>query len=482
MSAPKDRFKVAIVGGGLAGLATTHRLLALAEAAGQSLDVVLFERDRTLGGKVHSQWSEAGVLVERGPDSFLTRKPALLDLIGEIGLSDQLIATNGAALSSAIYCRGRMRRLPAGMGALVPADITAFLRSDLLTVGGRVRALRDLWLRPPPEGDLSLRQVIGQRLGTEYLLHVAEPLMAGIHSADPDQMSVAATMPGLLTFLSQDRSLMRGARRQMRRRPSSAMPPFMSLRDGMGSLIAALDSHLPGIDRRLGSEVESIAKVDRGVEVRAKTTDGRTSQELVDAIVVATPAGAASRLLSAMWPDLAQQLAQIPTHLALTITYAYRRQAIPDPLPGHGWLIPRDQGLTMRGATVMTNKWQDRSRSPDLISIRAFLGGPSQDALQETTDQTLAELVATEMSRLLKVKEAPLEANVERVTEGNPEYRVGHLDRLAQIDRLLDSAPQLAVAGASYRGVGLPDVVRSGQEAASRVWKGLVRSEAKAGP
>lgn len=482
MSASSRRLKVAIVGGGLAGLAAAHRLSVLAAAADKPLQVVLFERSATLGGKVQSRWSEAGVLVERGPDSFLTRKPALLDLIGELGLTDQLIATSGSALSSAIYCRGRMRQLPTGMGALVPSDITAFLRSDLLSVGGRLRALSDLWLRLPPEGDLSLSQVIGQRLGTEYLTQVAEPLIAGIHSADPDHMSVAATVPGLLTFLSQDHSLIRGARRQMRRRPGPVLPPFMSLRNGMGSLISALDNCLGGIERRLRSEVESITQVDRRLAVRAKTASGGGAEEVVDAVVMATPAQVASRLVLTLGPDLAQQLAAIPSHLALTITYAYPRQAIEDSLPGHGWLVPRDQGLWMRGATVMTNKWQERSKSPNLVSIRAFLGGPAQSTLNEVSDQTLAEHVAAEVSRLLRVKTTPLEATVERVTEGNPEYLVGHLDRVARIDRLLDAIPQLAVAGASYRGVGLPDVVRSGQEAASRVWKALTRGEGKVVP
>ncbi len=480
MSGGAEGKKVAIVGGGVAGLAAAHRLQALAASSGESLQIVLFERDRVFGGKVQSRWSKAGLLIERGPDSFLTRKPALLDLIGEIGLTDQLIATQGSALSSFIYRKGRMRRLPPGMGALVPADLFRFLRSDLLSPGGRLRVLRDLWLSPPPDGDLSLRELIGPRLGDEFLTQVAEPLIAGIHSAEPEQMSVAATVPGLLTLLTRDRSLIRGARRQMRARSGPTSPPFMSLRDGMGSLVSALEGQLGAVERRLGSEVQAIAKAEGRLRLRAKGADMGGKEELVDAVVLATPAHLATGLALPLWPDLAQELAEIPAHPVLTITYAYLRPEIEQVLPGHGWLVPRGEGTRMRGATVMTNKWQGRSRSSELVSIRAFLGGAGQAALNEVADERLIEQVADEVGRLLAVSARPIEATVERVLEGNPEYRVGHIERVARIDQLLDDIPNLAVAGASYRGIGLPDVVRSGQEAAARVWKGLHGREGEA--
>ncbi len=474
MSGERGPQRVAVVGGGLAGLAAARRLTELAALAEQELEVLLFEATDRLGGKVGSEWSAAGVLVERGPDSFLARKPALLELIEAVGLTEQLTGSIGPALSSAIYRDGRMRRLPPGMGALVPTDLGAFLRSDLLSLPGRLRALADLWLPPPPgEGDLSLRQLIGPRLGREYLEVVAEPLIAGVHGGRADDMSVAATMPGLLGFLRRDGSLMRGARRQAGQAAPSPRPAFMSLVGGMGSLISALEGHLGPVCQYRQAEVSAVRSRGRqlSVAVGARGTGG--GEEWVDAVILATPAEVSARLLREGWPELARPLGEIRHYPLLTITYAYAKGALAEALPGQGWLVPGREGLTLRGATVMTSKWPQRARSDQLVAIRAFLGGPSQTWITDRSDAELEDTVAHEIGKMTGIQEAPLEATVVRIEDGNPAYRLGHLDRLAEIERQLAGVPQLALAGASYRGIGLSDVARSGQEAALRVWNAL---------
>lgn len=470
--------RVAVIGGGLAGLTATHRLTELAASEDKDLEVVLFERSSRLGGKVGSEWSAAGVLVERGPDSFLTRKPALLELIEALGLSDQLVGTLGPALSSAIYRDGRMRRLPRGLGAMVPADLSAFFRSDVLSLPGRLRVLGDLWLPPPSsEGDLSLSQVIGARLGREYLEVLAEPLIAGIHSAEASDMSMAATMPGLLGFLHQDGSLIRGARRQSARTTPPTRPAFMSLAAGMGSLIEALERRLGRIRQHRDSEAVAVLARGRQLLVRFQQAPAGLEEELVDAAILATAASVSGRLLAESWPQLAESLTEIRSYPAVTITYAYRQAGLSAALPGHGWLVPKREGLLLRGATVMTNKWPQRAYSDQLVSIRAFLGGPSQPSSAARSDAELADEVAEELAKVARLNEAPVEATVVRLEDGNPAYRLGHLEQVATIERQLTGVPQLALAGASYRGLGLSDVVRSGQEAALRVWNGLQTKE-----
>lgn len=463
--------QVIVVGGGIAGLAAAHRLTELARERGEALALTLLEARDRLGGTIATERT-GGFLIEAGPDSFLADKPWGLALTERLGLGDRLIGTREGARRSFVVHRGRLHPLPEGFFLLAPTRLGPLVRSRLFSWPGKLRMALDLVLpRGRATADESLAAFVTRRLGREALERVAQPLVAGIYTADPETLSLAAAMPRFLELERRHRSLILGLRAGGTRREETAGASgaryglFASLAGGMGGLVEALASRL--VDAvRLKSPVASLARSDRPPRWRVHLANGGALE--ADGVILATEAHAAARIVADLDPGLARDLARIPFASSATVTLAYHREAIPHPLDGFGFVVPRTEGRRILACTFSSVKYP--GRAPEgYVLLRAFLGGALQKGMLEQDDEGLAAAALAELAALLGVTAPPALVRVHRHPGAMPQYRVGHLELVAAIEERLASHPGLALAGSAYRGIGIADTIHSAESAASRL-------------
>jgi protoporphyrinogen/coproporphyrinogen III oxidase len=458
---------VVIVGGGIAGLSAAWYLQQ--EAARQALPLrysVLEASDRW-GGKIRSERIEGvgggPTLIEAGPDSFLTRKPWALALARELGLDEHLQYLDARGLRTYTLLRGRLVPLPAGWNLLAPSQWKPFLRSPLFSLRGKARICLEPLIPPRhDDSDESLGQFVRRRLGSEALDQVAEPLMAGVYNAPPDEQSLHATFPQFATLEREHGSVIRGLRATRRKSATQETPPFFTLDGGSELLVQRLVARLEG-DLRLRTEVIGVTRTADGA-YGVLLGDGSLLR--ANAIILACPASVAAHIIQESVPDAADLLAGIGSSGIGSVYLGYRRGDIPHLLDGAGVVIPSSEGRRIDGITWVSSKWPERAPA-NLALLRVFFGGPATRETLELDDAGLLTLVRDDMAAILGVQGAPLFQRIFRVRDGYPRYTVGHLERVEAIARALPVG--LYVTGASYRGVGVPDCVHQGQEAARSV-------------
>lgn len=466
---------VVVVGGGITGLAAAHRLSAGA-AAGR-LRLTLLEGTDRLGGVVQTARPE-GFVIEEGPDSFLVRKPWARDLAVALGLGDELVATPPANRRSHVYHRGHLWPLPAGVNMGVPARLGPFLESRLVSPAGKLRALLDLVLPrvlPPGPGDVALGVLLRARLGREVVERLAEPLLAGIYAGSIDQTSLDATFPALRAQEAAHRSLILAARRQAARTPvptpstdarPAPSPVFLTLRGGLGRLVDALATHLggaPGVNVRLTAPVLGLEPSGRG----GYTLRLADEEMHADAVVVTVPAPRAASLLRDAAPDAARELAQIAYADLALVALAYDRSEIPSLPPGSGFVVPRDADIGITACTWVSAKWPDTAPA-GVALLRCYLGRAGGGVL-DGDDEGLVATARQALARAMGVTAPPHLVHVVRVPAGLPQYAVHHLARIERVETSLRALPGIWVTGNAFRGVGLPDCIRQGSEAADAV-------------
>ena len=477
--------RIVIVGGGITGLAAAYSLRQQARTLQQPLEIVLVEAAPRLGGKIATERVQ-GFLIEGGPDAFLTQKPWALQLCEQLDLTDQLVAPRPG--KTYVLLGGRLRRLPEGAMGLIPTRLGSFIRSELFTPWGKLRMGLD-WLIPPRRDghDESLAQFIKRRLGHEALERLAEPLLAGVYAADPERLSLLATFPRLRELERQHGSLIRGVLRQRRlqRPPRSGgsgsvekpRPVFMTLRDGLSALVDALVAQIQSsVSLCMGQRVVRLERV-KAASYQLTLADGQ--KLIADAVVLATPAYVTAELLEALSPEAAALLAEIPYASTAVVTLAFRRSEVERPLDGTGFVVPRVEGRALTACTWSSSKWPERAPEGFTL-LRSFFGRSGAEETLKLADNELIELALKELRELLGIRGRPLLARVHRWPKAMPQYRVGHLERLAQIENALSEHPGILLAGAAYRGIGLPDCIHQGVQAAERVLQQLLCSEAAA--
>lgn len=462
---------VVVVGGGITGLSAAYELQRAARATGRPARVTLVERDRRLGGKI---WTEVvqvdgDFLVEAGPDAFLAQKPHALELARELGLADQLIATRPARHWAYVLVDGRPRPLPDGLRLIVPTKLGPFLRSPLLSPLGRLRMLLDLVIPPRrAPGDESLASFVRRRFGAEALERLAEPLLSGIYSADPERQSLLATFPHFRALEERAGSVIRGARRGAPAGGQGGATAFVTLRGGTGALVAALAAAL-GDAMLLGRSVVAVHPSARGPAYRLELDDGRALA--ADAVLLTTPAAAAAGLVQPFAPDLAAELRQLRSVSTATVALGYRAADVPPRLDGYGVVVPRRERRAINACTLVSAKFAGRAPAGAAL-VRAFVGGARRPELLERDDAALVALVRADLADILGIRAAPRFVRVYRWPDAQPQYDVGHLNRVARIRALCP--PGLHLAGCAYEGVGIPDCIRQGRAAARLALAGLV--------
>lgn len=461
---------VAIVGGGISGLATAFALSERAAAAGLLIRCTVLDAHSAWGGKIVTH--RIGDLVtEAGPDSFLSNKPAGLQLVEKLGLTGQLINTNDTVKKASVYFGGRLRELPEGLVVITPGQIGPFLKSGLLTVGGLARMGLDLVMPAKrPEGDESLASFFRRRFGRQAFERMMEPLMAGIYAGDAEQMSLKATFPRFLELEQQYGSVIRGmmaARTQAR--PTRTM--FVSLKNGLEDLVTALIRRLTdqGVTLRKGLTVESLRV--RSHQLGRWTYDVMLhdgSALSVDSLVLATPAFVSAEFLRPLTPIASGLLDMIPYASTATIAMAYPASVIGGAVQGFGFVVPRVEQRDLIAATWTSLKWPHRA-PPDQLMVRCYVGGVGREAILQLDDQTLVSRVKSELRQICGVAAEPTYVEVNRWIKAMPQYQLGHVERLEQVEVALSRYGGLFLTGAAYRGVGIPDCIRDGASTADKV-------------
>jgi protoporphyrinogen/coproporphyrinogen III oxidase len=461
--------RLVIVGGGISGLAAAHRCLEISRERGLALDLTLLESADRLGGTILTERRD-GFLVECGPDSFISEKPWALALCRRLGLEDRLVRTDDRHRSAFVVHRGRLHVLPEGFQMMAPTRLAPLLASPLFSWRGKARMALDLVLPRGGDPDESLGAFVRRRLGREALERVAQPLIGGIYTADPDSLSLAATMPRFLEMERRHRSVILGMRRAGRAGPAAQGTSgarwslFLTFADGMEEFVHALAGRLPPGAVRLKERVAAVER--RGEAWRLVTTEGAVVE--ADAVVLAPEAHQVARLLRRLDPGLAHLLEGIPYASSATVTLAYRRSDIAHALDGFGFVVPQTERRPIIAATFSSVKYP--GRAPEgMALLRVFLGGAMNEGVLEGDDAALVATARGQLVELLGARGEPLFTRVGRHVKAMPQYQVGHLARVDAIEAAIRRHRGLALAGGAYRGVGISDCVRSGEDAAERL-------------
>ncbi|GIP31350.1 protoporphyrinogen oxidase [Paenibacillus sp. J2TS4] len=477
MTEPKQ---IVVIGGGITGLSAAFYIDRLLKENKIKADITVLEKNHTIGGKVNTL-AKDGFVIEKGPDSFLARKTPIIDLTKELGLEKELVPTNPKAKKTYIMNRGKLHRMPPGLNLGIPTEWKPFMKSGLISPWGKVRAAMDLVLpRRKESGDESLGGFLERRLGREVLNNIAEPLLAGIYAGDTHQLSLQATFPQFQALEQNKRSLILGMTESKKQTPPPSGVPeevrhslFLSYRDGLMTLIRGLEDALrrAGVQIITGRGVAGIERLDGG-QGRIVLDNG--DSQIADGVVVALPTYALAELL----PELpaVQKLGGMTYVSVANVISAFDASQVPHDLDGSGFLVPRKEGRFITACTWTSSKWMHTAPEGKVL-IRCYIGRSGQEEWMKLSDEELMRGVRKDMKELTGIEAEPLFYEITRLPRSMPQYPVGHLDVIRQARKeAAEFIPGLLLTGAGFHGVGLPDCIRQGKEAALQMAEQMSRS------
>ena len=464
--------KIIIIGGGIAGLAAAFRIQREIKE-GANLECILLEGSNHFGGKISTEKLD-GFIIERGPDSFISQKPAAIQLCKQLGLEDRLTGTNPGAPSTFVYTGGKLVTMPDGLSLMIPTKFLPFALTPLFSLPGKIRMAFDLLIpKKQDNGDESLASFVRRRMGEEALNKMAEPMLAGIYASDPEKMSITSTFPMFVETEKKYRSLILGmlARKKAMlmnavKRPSSAYSLFMTLKDGLGEMVDAVIKKSPDIQFKSGTKVVGIEKNKE--KWHLKLDDGSENQ--VDAVIVATPGTVTAKLLQNITPDSAELLNSIHYVSTATVTLGYKKEGFSHSLDGFGFVVPKAEGCSILACTWTSSKFPHRAPK-DYVMLRCYVGGALQEEIAEKDTETLETLVRKDLQQIMGITEIPIFCKVFKNNKSNVQYHVNHSQKIDSIMEDLKNYPGLFLAGSAYRGIGIPDCIQNGNLAAESALK-----------
>ncbi len=455
--------RAVIVGGGISGLSAAYYL----SRAG--VPSVILERRPRLGGVITTEVVD-GCLIEGGPDSFLAAKPWALDLIRELGLEEEVIGSNDHLRVTYVVRRGRLIPLPDGLMMMIPTRILPMVTTRLLGWGTKLRMGLELLRRPPRSapGDRSVADFVRDHYGREAVEYLAEPLLAGVYGGDPRRLSVASVLPRFVELERRYGSLTRGVLAAMKkaRGETAGKPMFQTLKSGLGRLTQALEQAIAGSCEWMRAEAEALERAGAGWRVRAGGEWIETA-----AVVLACPAYEAAALLRTLAPELAADLEAIPYSSSMTVALGYDRAGFRRELGGFGFLVPAKERRRLVACTWVGTKFPYRV-SESRVLLRCFLGGAEDAAVLEESDDDVIAIVREELRRIMGVTEEPVFTRIHRWPRSMAQYTVGHGRRVRRIEERLGALAGLHLAGNAYYGIGIPDCIRMGKQAAEKIAAG----------
>lgn len=454
-----EYLKIVIIGGGIAGLAAAYDLQSK-----DDFEVTLIERSPIVGGKIQTI-TDGGYLIERGPDSIFSVKPWATELMCELGMENELMEPLSSEFS--ILTKGRLHKVPRALASLIPSASGALEKVAFLSSSAKKRALKESDVGPSGGEDESIASFFRRRFGRTFSELVAEPLLAGTHAGDPEKLSMAALYPTYLGMEREHGSVAKAVAARASSGGTTRKAGFLTLRAGMGTFPCRVGEALTRTNLVTSTEVTSI-RIDgepyRGGRWVVETTSGSF---IADHLILATPADAAANLLQDVAPASAEGLRAIRFVSTAIATLAYPRDAFPKALHGNGFLVPRRETSALTGCTWSSNKWA--GRAPDeLLLLRAFMGRDGGLDVEGFSDRELILQAEKTLADLLGPTQTPVFTRLDRWPRGLPQYELGHLDRLAEIEKGLEKLP-ITLIGSSYRGNSIPDCVRQGRVAARQL-------------
>jgi protoporphyrinogen/coproporphyrinogen III oxidase len=460
--------RVAIIGGGIAGLSAAY-YLERARRSGADIEWALFEKSDRLGGVIQTEQRE-GYILEAGPDSFLTAKSDGAQLCRELGIGDQLIGSNDAGRKTYIVVKGKLLPIPEGLEFMVPTRVMPMMSTRLFSLSTKLRMAKELFSEQRDrKDDESVGEFVRRHFGPEMVERVAEPLLAGVYGGDADTLSVKAVLPRFVEMEREQGSLVRATLRARKSRTQAGkntgaapQPLFSSLKGGMQQMVDALLAALPAASTRLRQEGISLQRSGNTWHVADPSGTRR-----FDNVLLAVPAPVAAELLRAVQPELAGMLQAIAYTSSAAIALAYD-QAPANLPPGFGFLVPRAEGRQMLACTFVHKKFSHRAPWGAAL-LRCFISSSRVPELLSYTDEQLQEIVLRELKEVLRLSTPPRFMRVFRWQHALPQYHTGHLQRVAEMEKLLQKLPGIHIIGNSFYGIGIPDCIRSARQAVEAV-------------
>jgi len=460
--------RVVVIGGGIAGLSAAYTLLKSA----QGVEVTVLEREPRWGGKIVTERAD-GFVIEGGPDTFLASKPWGVALCRELGLESRLHGTNPEHKNTYVLHRGQLQPLPDGLAMMVPTHFGSMARTRLLSWPAKARMGLDFLLPPRHDGyDESLGAFVSRRLGRTAYENLIEPLMSGIYAGDGDQLSLQATFPYLKDMESGHGGLIRGAlamRQKMSKNGGNrngSRSAFLTPTTGLAEIVEALVERLQagGVRLMSGTGARSLQKSPEGYAIQLEAGGVLPAE----GVILAAPAFASAAMLAGLAPELASELSGIPYVTTATISLAYPYESLPRPLDGYGYVIPRREGRGALACTWTSTKFPHRAPAGHAL-LRVFVGRAGQEDEIAWDEDSLLQVAREELRLTLGINAEPAMSRVFIWERAMPQYVLGHPQRLERIEAALAGLPGLALAGNGYKGIGIPDCIRSGEVAAERI-------------
>jgi oxygen-dependent protoporphyrinogen oxidase len=461
--------RIAIIGGGIAGLSAAF-YLEKARLAGAGLQWALFEKSDRLGGVIQTERRD-GFVIEAGPDSFLSIKPDASRLCQELGLGNQLISSNDASRKTYILVKNQLVSIPHGLEFMVPTRIWPMATTPLFSFSTKWRMAAELFSSARKSGDdESVGDFVRRHFGQEMVDRVAEPLLAGVYGGNAERLSVRAVLPRLAEMERQHGSLVRATLKAKAQFKSNApvgakpQPLFTSLKNGMQQMVEALVAALPQTSIHMRQQNLFLRPINDDWQI-----DSGGNTERFQAVLLAVPAPAAAGLLRQFHPALIEGLARIEYTSSSVVALAYDEAELP---PGHGFLVPRSEGRKMMACTFVHEKFPYRVPDGKKL-LRCFFSSSRMPDLLAHSDEALQQLARQELKEILGLKAEPIFARTFRWDRAMAQYETGHLDRVAEMEKITAEMPGFHIIGNSFRGIGVPDCIKSARLAVEQITSGV---------
>jgi oxygen-dependent protoporphyrinogen oxidase len=454
---------VAIIGGGISGLSAAYYL----SQAGVPSTIV--EARPRLGGVIQSEHVQ-GCVIEAGPDSFLSMKPAAMDLIRELGLADEVIGSNDHLRVTYVWKGGRLVPLPDGLQLMVPTKLVPLLTTRLLSWSTKIRMGMELFHPPGRRAeDQSVAEFVASHYGAEAVDYLAEPLLSGIYGGSPSALSIGSVLPRFVELEAKYGSLTKGVLAELKANKAQAkrLPLFRTLKGGLGQLVSALAARLAGSATVLHGRAEAVERTGGGFRIRLE--DGWLE---CPQLVLACEAHNAATLAARLDGRLGELLGGIAYSSSMTVALGFPDSAFPKPLDGFGFLVPKRERRRLVACTWVGTKFSHRMPSGTTL-LRCFLGGADDAAILSENDEAIVAAVVDELHSIVGFRAAPAFSRIFRWPRSMAQYTVGHAARLAEIEARTAAIPGLQLAGNAYTGIGIPDCIRMGKQAAEAISRAL---------
>ncbi|MBB15644.1 protoporphyrinogen oxidase [Candidatus Poribacteria bacterium] len=462
-----------VIGGGISGLTACYKLISKSRKRDLPLDIKLFEASSHLGGVIGTI-KHNGVLMERGPDAFISTKPWARDLCQELGIAGQLVGTTDRYRRSFVVHDNSLHATPKGFYMMAPSMIIPLIRSPIFSLKGKLRMAMDLFL-PPKDGnvDESLESFVVRRLGREVFERIAQPMIGGIYAADPSKLSLRATMPQFHDMEQHHESIIRALvyKKKNSDQQDAGGPRyslFLSFQSGMQTLIEELSRRIPKDCIVTGAEVDRVSLQSKE---KKWLIDFNHDQHIeADFVCVALPACHASGIIKSFSPKISELLSSVSYSSSITVNLVFRREQIGHPLDGMGFVVPSIEQKSILACSFSSVKFDNRTPE-NIVLLRAFVDLSKDSDIIGETEEQIIELVLHDLNALLDIRGYPVDALVSKYDNAIAQYYLGHIDRVAQIESEVANFSGLAFAGNAFHGVGIPDCINSAEKAVAKLFR-----------